>query len=515
MEERQKVLIVDDRKENLVALRQVLSQVDADVIEATSGNEALKISMHHNFAVAILDVRMPGMDGYELAELLRGDEKNRGTPIIFVTASHFDEVNIFRGYAAGGIDYIFKPIDPKILVGKVSLFLELDRYREELRRHRNHLEELVGERTVELRKRVNEIQCIYAISSLASQPLISLEEVLAETVDLIPPGWRYSDITCARITFDGQVYKTANFIETPWKLSAPIPLKGTSPALSETPSSVDVCYLEERNGGDDAPFLKEERHLISEIARQLGMMIEVKRAEERERHLNAVLRSIRNINQLIVRENQRDRLIQKACDNLVSSRGFQGAWIILTGPFFPDVEGAYAGFEHSHVQKLAAIFQSGSLPKCCRDGRETGGVVATENVSAACMGCPLAGCCRGNSAITLKISYQDKAYGWMGVSFPAKFSLDPEETALLSETAGDIAFAINGMKMTAERVRAEANLRESEKRFRALFEGAVEGILVVDAESHLIRYANPAICRMLGYSRNCFKWKRRESTRKT
>jgi PAS domain S-box-containing protein len=111
------------------------------------------------------------------------------------------------------------------------------------------------------------------------------------------------------------------------------------------------------------------------------------------------------------------------------------------------------------------------------------------------------GCYRGNSAITLELVYQDKSYGWMGVSFPAKFSLDPEETSLLGETAGDIAFAINGMNVATERVRAESNLRESEKRFSALFEGAVEGILVVDAKRHLIKYANPAICRMLNYSR--------------
>jgi PAS domain S-box-containing protein len=501
MEEKQKILIVDDKKENLVALRKVLSQVDADVVEATSGNEALKASVYENFAVVILDVMMPGMDGYELAEFLRGDEKTRAIPIIFVTASYSDEVNMFRGYEAGGIDYIYKPFDPKVLVGKVRVFLELDRYREELCRHRDHLETLVEERTTDLKKRVREIQTIYAISNLASDPLKTLEEVLAATVDLIPPGWRYPDITCVRIIFEGREYKTANFRVTPWKMSIPIPVNGASPDLRVAPSSVEVCYLEEKTVQDEGPFLKDEIHLLNEIANRLGVMIEGKRAEERERHLNAVLRSIRNINQLIVHENQRDQLIQKACETLVSSRGFQGAWIVLTGQLFTDVEGAYAGFEYSHIKKLAAIFQSGTLPRCCRGGGIREGVVVTEDVSVACKGCPLTDRYRGNSAMTLKLSYQNKAYGWMGVSFPAKFSLDPEETSLLSETAGDIAFAINNMNVATEHERAEADLRESEKRFRALFEGSVEGILVTDAESRLFKYVNPAICQMLGYSR--------------
>ncbi len=87
MREKQKILIVDDKKENLMALKQVLKKLDADIIEASSGNQALAATLDHRFAVAILDVMMPGMDGYELAEFLRGDDNTRVIPIIFVTAS--------------------------------------------------------------------------------------------------------------------------------------------------------------------------------------------------------------------------------------------------------------------------------------------------------------------------------------------------------------------------------------------------------------------------------------------
>lgn len=131
MTTKQKILIVDDLKENLHALRQVLNDIDVEIIEARNGNDALAATLEHKFALAILDIMMPGMDGYELAAHLRGDEKTKLTPIIFVSAAYTDEHHVFKGYESGGIDYIVKPIVPQILLGKVRLFLEMDRYREE------------------------------------------------------------------------------------------------------------------------------------------------------------------------------------------------------------------------------------------------------------------------------------------------------------------------------------------------------------------------------------------------
>ncbi len=143
----QKILIVDDRKENLVALRQVLKGVDAEVIEAQSGNAALSATLDHHFALAILDVMMPGMSGFELAGYLREDEATRHMPVIFVTAALPDEHDIFSGYEAGAVDYIFKPYIPEVLLAKVRIFLEIDRQRHELQWQRDHLESLVIERT--------------------------------------------------------------------------------------------------------------------------------------------------------------------------------------------------------------------------------------------------------------------------------------------------------------------------------------------------------------------------------
>jgi signal transduction histidine kinase/HPt (histidine-containing phosphotransfer) domain-containing protein len=150
MVERQKILIVDDRPENLWALAQTLRNVGADVIQASSGNAALVACLNHNFALAILDVQMPGMDGFELAQLLRDDQKTARLPIVFLTAAFADEQHLIRGYAAGGVDYVVKPYDAAILVSKVRVFLELERHRAEIAQHRDQLDELVRKRTAEL-----------------------------------------------------------------------------------------------------------------------------------------------------------------------------------------------------------------------------------------------------------------------------------------------------------------------------------------------------------------------------
>ncbi len=123
----QKILIVDDKPENLVALRRVLDDLKVSFIEANNGNDALMASLHHDFALAILDIQMPGMDGYELASLLRGETRTCNLPIIFMTAAYGEVAQVFKGYEAGAVDYIVKPYDARLLISKVKIFLDLHR----------------------------------------------------------------------------------------------------------------------------------------------------------------------------------------------------------------------------------------------------------------------------------------------------------------------------------------------------------------------------------------------------
>ncbi|MDN5568987.1 MAG: response regulator, partial [Paracoccus sp. (in: a-proteobacteria)] len=139
-------LIVDDIAENIMALEALLRRDGLIVDRARSASEALELMLLNDYALAFLDVQMPGTDGYELAELMRSTERTRGVPIIFVTAAEMDEARRFRGYEAGAVDYIFKPIDPVILKSKAEVFFRIGRQAKELARQRDELRDIARHR---------------------------------------------------------------------------------------------------------------------------------------------------------------------------------------------------------------------------------------------------------------------------------------------------------------------------------------------------------------------------------
>ena len=129
-----KILLVDDQSSNLLALKDLLEDVGAELLLAYSGNEALSVLAQQEVALVLLDVQMPEMDGIEVATLMRQLEITKHIPIIFVTAYGQNEEMTFKGYEAGAVDYLQKPIDSKVLRSKVTVFLDLDRQRHELER---------------------------------------------------------------------------------------------------------------------------------------------------------------------------------------------------------------------------------------------------------------------------------------------------------------------------------------------------------------------------------------------
>ncbi|MGE5339886.1 MAG: diguanylate cyclase [Candidatus Omnitrophota bacterium] len=135
------ILIVDDRNENILALQAALESPELRILTASSGNEALGLLLEHDFAVVLLDVQMPDMDGFEVAELMRKKQKTHYIPIIFITAINKDEKYLFKGYEAGAVDYIFKPVDPFILKCKIDIFVQLYRQRKELEQSRIQIEQ--------------------------------------------------------------------------------------------------------------------------------------------------------------------------------------------------------------------------------------------------------------------------------------------------------------------------------------------------------------------------------------
>ena len=140
------ILIVDDKPANLKALRALLGGLEANILEATSGNDALGLAVEHDLALMLLDVDMPGMDGYEVANMARGLEQTRNVPILFITAAFRDDLHRLKGFRAGAVDYIEKPIHDEILAAKVRVFLDLYVANQRLRESNRSLREEVARR---------------------------------------------------------------------------------------------------------------------------------------------------------------------------------------------------------------------------------------------------------------------------------------------------------------------------------------------------------------------------------
>jgi signal transduction histidine kinase len=140
------ILLVDDRQENLVALEALIRERGRRIFTAPSGEQALSLMLEHPFALAILDVQMPAMNGFELAELMRGTERTRGIPIVFVSAGGRDLNYAFRGYESGAVDFLYKPLDPHAVRSKVTVFVDLFRQRQELQDAKAQLQRAVSMR---------------------------------------------------------------------------------------------------------------------------------------------------------------------------------------------------------------------------------------------------------------------------------------------------------------------------------------------------------------------------------
>jgi response regulator RpfG family c-di-GMP phosphodiesterase len=133
-DERAHILLVDDMEDNLIALEAVLGSLNEPLIRARSGEEAMKALLRQRFAVVLLDIRMPGMDGFETAANIKRLDQTKDVPIIFLTGTDADSGYAFRGYATGAADYLTKPFDPWVLRAKVTVFLDLHRKNRQLER---------------------------------------------------------------------------------------------------------------------------------------------------------------------------------------------------------------------------------------------------------------------------------------------------------------------------------------------------------------------------------------------
>jgi two-component system cell cycle response regulator len=244
------ILIVDDKPANLLALRKLLGRPGLNIVEATGGNDALSLILEYDFALILLDVQMPDMDGFETAELIRGNEETKHIPIIFVTAISKEQKYIFKGYDKGAVDYLFKPLDPDILKSKVNIFLELYKQKEDLKKANTELYK-ANERILEQQEGLIEEERLKVLLQMLGANAQKLNQPLAFLLDNVELLEKHSDnreksVECiSRIKESGRkISDIANKIRT-INYSEPIPSYDGSSSVVNFNREINILVVDD------------------------------------------------------------------------------------------------------------------------------------------------------------------------------------------------------------------------------------------------------------------------------
>ena len=256
-----------------------------------------------------------------------------------------------------------------------------------------------------------------------------------------------------------------------------------------------VANMAMREGAQD--YLVKGEVDANLLARALRYSIERKEVQERITHLNSVLRAIRDVNQLIVVEKDRDHLIRRACDILIETRGYEAVWfgLMKNAGNFAAVVGSGFGDD---VSGFCERVMAGDHPPCIRDALARAGRGDVVGKSGACEDCVFGSGCGGRDALIIRSEHDNRLFGLLAVSLAPGVASDDDEKELLKEVASDIALALHGMKMEDAHRAAEDALRRSEENYRTIFDAANDAIFVHDIANGNIVDANQKMREMCG-----------------
>jgi PAS domain S-box-containing protein len=238
-------------------------------------------------------------------------------------------------------------------------------------------------------------------------------------------------------------------------------------------------------GNKASPYTQRDVELVSFLADVTWSIIQRKQNEERNEHLNRVLKAIRNVNQLISVETDQDRLITGACQALIETHGFSNAWMALF-----DDDGTVAATAEAGVgdrfQSLTQTLQESRRPYCVRAALGQADVVLVDDPPSSCGDCPLANDYTGRAGMSVRLEYQGRIFGLLTVSIPRPHAVDPEEHALFLDIAGDMGFALHNLEREKARQEAEESVRRWRNFFQSTLDGLSAQIVVVDADGQII-----------------------------
>jgi signal transduction histidine kinase/CheY-like chemotaxis protein len=280
------ILIVEDDPHLLQGSSDLLRRAGHKVLEAVTGNDALRMAGEHRPDLVLLGLALPDVDSLEVCRRIKADTSLAGSFVVMLSSTKAEPENCVEGFEAGADGYIERTIPKQELLARVQALLRIQRAGKALQRAHNDLELRMSKRAAELTERVKELNCLYGISRLIDRPGIALEEILQGTTNLLPAAWQYPEITGARILLHSREFLTENFRHTDWMQACDILVHG------QQAGSVEVCYLEDRPERAEGPFLEEERTLINAITERLGRVVERMQGEQALRQNEGLLRTI-------------------------------------------------------------------------------------------------------------------------------------------------------------------------------------------------------------------------------
>ena len=473
-----KILHVDDDPDFLEVARLFLSGENADfcIETATSAEEGLKRLKGDKFDVVVSDYQMPIIDGLEFLQRVR--VRGNTIPFIIFTGKGREEVAI-EALNKGANHYIQKGGDIKSQFGTLA----------------HVIQETVEKRRADYKLAAIEKEHQIILNSLPlnifhinrNSEFIHVNKALAERY-----GRKPEDFT-GKSSEELFPEEAESFIKSDQEV-----LENGEPLIGEvrkitTPEGEKWVRL------DKVPLKDAEGNVTGIIGFELDIT-GLKVAEDRINHLNAVLRAIRDVNELITREKDRERLLKDTCKKLIKTRGYYNAWIALTDDSDNFITAAQAGFGAEFVQITDTFkIKDGGLMNCVKMTLAQSDIRVTENPSETCSGCPLASRYAGRSAMAIRLEHRGRVYGIVEVSIPPRMAQDEEERVLFKEVADDIAFALHDIETEeAHKELAEA-LWEVKERYRILFESAKDGIFIEDLDGRIVD-VNQTACEMLGYT---------------
>jgi diguanylate cyclase (GGDEF)-like protein/PAS domain S-box-containing protein len=504
MTDKGKILAVDDTPASLRLLSDILKAEGYDVRSAISGDLALRAAANALPELVLLDVRMPGMDGFEVCRRLKADPATRDVPVIFVSAlSETDEK--VQGFELGAVDYVIKPYQREELLARVRTHLELNRLH-------SHLEELVRERTRCLENEIAERQ--RAETSLReSEEKFRAISTSAQDAIIVMDGdgciayWNAAAEQIFGYSRDEVLGRELHALLAPERFLAAyregfgrFKVTGEGPAVGRT---LELAAL--RKGGVEFPVeLSLSSMRMESRVHAVGIIRDItgrKQAEVGLQRLNRALRTISRCNEVLVHATSEDELLEKMCRTVVEVGQYRSAWV------------GYAVHDEARSVRPVARFgvDDGYLDHAeitwadeARGQGPTGAAIRTNTVQANqdFATNPRMAPWRDEalkrgyaSSIALPLANESAAFGALTIYAGESGAFDTQEVALLSELASDLAYGIAAMRVRAERDRALKDLQLAAK----VFEESDEGILITDAQRNILA-VNRSFTAITGYA---------------